>query len=76
MFLFSLPEKNSEPATGAGGPGSNQCTPKKNGDMRIAHGFAQQSADKSPQFQGISKDIPFFFAKFLKYTTEFKNQII
>ncbi|WP_458398526.1 hypothetical protein, partial [Anaerotignum sp.] len=43
--------KNGEPATGAGGPGSNQCTPKKNGDMRIAHGFAQQSADKSPQFQ-------------------------
>ena len=51
MFLFSLSEKNSEHATGAGGPGSNQCTPKKNGDMRIAHGFAQQSADKSPQFQ-------------------------
>ena len=23
--------------------------------------FAKQSTDKSPQFQGISKDIPFFF---------------
>ena len=23
-------------------------------------GFAEQSTDKSPQFQGISKDIPFF----------------